>query len=490
MKRYLFIITILMSLLALAIAQETSTEASTETQTSEAAEVNNPSTWPDPFEMKFDTLSPASISPSRHELSNGMIVYLLENHELPLVDGVAYIKAPSVYDPDDKVGLADLTASMLREGGAAGRSVDDIDEKLEFLAASVESSANPSFAQVSFSALSENVTEVMETFADVILQPDFDAERLEVSRGRVLESIRRQNDNPVQVAVREFFSLVVDHHPSGRYSTVESVNAISRDDLISFHERYFAPNASYLAISGDFDSESMLENLEGLFADWQAKEIDYPELPELNMQPGPKIYFAAKDVAQSTIIVGHPSVLAYSPEYNALVVANGILGGEGFSSRIMTEVRTKRGLAYTAGSALNQGFDYPGVFYAFSISRGDTTAEVLATLLSEIKRFQDEGVTEDELSLQKDTILNRAVFRFTSASAVAERTARAELLGLAANYYDTHLEDIQAIDARAVQSIAQQELHPDEMIIMVVGNPAIFDRPLSDFGEVIEINLE
>ncbi len=450
-----------------------------------------PADWPDPFEMEFETLTPETLTPQRTELDNGLVVYLLEDHSLPIVDGAIYVRAPSIYDPEDKIGLADLTASLLREGGAGGKSTEEIDEALEFLAASVESSANPNYSSVSFSSLVENVEEVLPIFVDVLVHPDFDEERLELERGKALEGIRRQNDNPVDIAVREFFYYVVEGHPSGWYATEETINSITRDDLVEFHKNYFVPNEAYIAISGDFDSEKMLTLLEEAFADcWEPKEVEVPEIPEFNNNPEPKIYFAPKEVAQSTILIGHPTSIAYSPKYNDLTVANGILGGEGFSSRLTTEVRTQRGLAYSVGSALSQGFDYPGIFYAYSISRGDVTGEVLEALLSEIELLQTEGITEEELIQQKNTILNRAVFRFTSANAIVTRAARTDLLGLEPGYYDKYIERVQELSIEDVQTAAKSQLSLEEAVILVVGNPEIFDKPLEEFGEIITIELD
>lgn len=452
--------------------------------------IKGPASWLNPFEMEFETLTPKSLVPEKIELVNGLTVYLLEDHSLPLINGVAYVRAPSVYDPEEKIGLADMTANLLREGGAGNRKIDDIDEELEFLAASVESSATTSYASVSFSSLAENVVEVLPIFVDVLVHPDFNEERFELERNKALESIRRQNDNPVDIAVREFFYYVAEGHPSGWYATEKTINNITRKDLIAFHQNYFVPNETYLAISGDFDSKAMLSLIKKALVDtWKTREVIAPELPEFNPKPGPKIYFASKDISQSTVLIGHPTNIAYSPEYNDLTVANGILGGEGFSSRLSTEVRITRGLAYSVGSALSQGFNYPGIFYTYSISRGDVTGEVIETLLAEINLLQEQGVTTTELELQKDTILNRSVFRFTSANAVVERVARAELLGLEAGYYDKYIERIQRVTLNDVQSVAQDELKPDEAVILVVGNPESFDRPLETFGEVITIKL-
>ena len=449
-----------------------------------------PADWPNPFEMSFDPIEFTPPEPQKFILDNGIEVFLAEDHALPLIDAVAYIKAPSQYDPIDKIGLAGLTASMLREGGAGDKTPDQINDRLEFLAASVEASANDFYASVGFSTLAENVDEVMQIWLDTLINPGFDAARLDVQRQRILESIRRENDDPFAIAQREFFARLAEGHPSGYVTTETTVNAISRDDLIAFYDHYYQPMGVSLALTGDFNTDDMLAKLNATLGQWQGKAVDYPVIAELNMNPMPKIYFAQKELEQSVIYMGHPSVLAYSSEYNDLTVANDILGAGGFSSRFFLEIRTKRGLAYQTGTGLTQGFAYPGQFYGISVSRADKTAEVVELMRSEIRRLQTEGVTTEELERSRDSIVNQSLFRFTSLGAIASRAARIKWLGLEPGYYEQFLERVQTITQAEVQAIAQEALRPEEMIIMIVGDAAKFDRPLSELGEVIEIALE
>ncbi len=449
-----------------------------------------PDSWPDPFEMTFGELDEVTLEPERVELSNGMVAYLLEDASLPLIEGLAYVRAPSLYDPEGKVGLAAMTADLLRTGGAGERSADEVDETLEFLAASVEGSASNNSAAVSFSALSDTIDEVLAVFGDVLQRPQFAQDRLELLRGRTLEEIRRENDDPVGIAQREFVRRVAEGHPVGEFPTVETIQNITREDAVDFYERYYAPNETVLAVSGDFERDEMVAKLEATFGDWEPANVDYPELPEFDATPEPKVYYAPKETAQSAIFMGHPSVLAYSPDYADLTVANGILGGEGFSSRITTEIRTRRGLAYATGSGLTQGYQYPGFFYAYSLSRGDATGQVLNLLQAEIEALQQEGVTEAELEQQRETLLSRAVFRFTSSAQVAQRSAQAEFLDLEENYYEDYINGVQEVTTGDVQEVARSELRPDGLVVMVVGDASQFDMPLEEFGEVVTIELE
>ena len=449
-----------------------------------------PESWPDPAKLKFNAVTFKSPKPQRTVLSNGLVVYLLEDHTLPLVNGAAFVKTGSFYDPKAKISLAGLTADLMRSGGSAGRSADEIDNRLETLAASVEVSADNLYTTASFSALTENVTEVLDIFAGVLEKPTFAPDRIELAKGNALEGIRRQNDDPVQIAVREFSKRLAQGSPAGYVPTAETVNAVSRADMLAFHKRYFKPNETVLAVSGDFKRKEMVAALEQALGSWQRGPVNYPKLPRYNPDPAPKIYHAQKDVGQSIIIMGHPSVYAYTPAYNQLDVANAVLGGGGFSSRLFTEVRTKRGLAYSVGSQISQGFVYPGTFLVFSFTRTDATGQVIALLKQQMKEMAAKPVSAAELAVQKSNILNGAVFRFTSPDAIVQRTARAvEILGLPADYFDRYIKDVRAMTPAKVEAVARKDFRPQDMLLMVVGDAAQFDRPLSDFGKVEEIKL-
>lgn len=452
---------------------------------------NVPADWPAPEEIGAEPIEFTAPEPTEATLSNGIKVFLMEDHTLPLIQGVAYVDAPSLLEPDDKVGLASMTAALLREGGAGGRSPDEIDQTLETLAASVEASpVGDILAAVAFDTLADNLDEVLPIWRDVLVSPDFDAERLEVRRQRMLESIRRVVDDPVQLGVREFFARVAANHPSGRYPTQETVNAIAREDLQAFYDRWYGPSVTTVAVTGDFDTQEMIARLEETLGSWEHDTAEHPEIPLLDTTPERVVYHAPKDIAQSVILVGHPAVVTYTPAYNDLVVANHILGAGGFTSRLFDEIRSRQGLAYATGSSLTEGIAYPGTFFAYAITRADATAQTLALMLGEIQELIQEGATEEETHHARQTLLNQSLFRFTSPAAVNERAARVALLDLEPGYYERYLENLQEITAEDVSAAAASELRPEDFVILVVGNAAMFDRPLSEFGEVETIELE
>ena len=457
-------------------------------------ETGVPESWPDPAALDFDTVEFAQPEVERAVLPNGLIVYMLSDHALPLVNGAAFVKTGSLYDPEDKISLASLTADLTRTGGSAGRTADELDERLENLAASVEVSASDLYTTASFSALTENLEEVLGLYAGVLTEPTFAQDRIALAKGGALEGIRRENDDPVGIAVREFYRRLAAGHPAGYIPTAETIGAVTRADMQRFHGRYFKPNETVLAVSGDFEREELLTALERVFGSWEQGEVTYPELPPYPENPEPRIYHVQRDLGQSIILMGHPSVLAYTPEYNRLDVANAVLGGGGFSSRIFTEIRTRRGLAYSAGSQVGQGFVYPGTFLAYAFTRTDATGQVIDLLRGQMQEMAARPVAPEELETQKSNTLNGAVFRFTSPDAIVQRVARAvEILDLPAGYFERYIADVEGATPAQVRQTAAREFRPEEMIVMVVGDAAQFDRPLSDFsdtfGPVEEITL-
>ncbi len=446
-----------------------------------------PADWPDPFKMQFPRLQPAVIQPTRVQLSNGLTVLLVEDRSLPFVSGRVYLRAGAIYEPDDKVGLSGIFASVMRTGGAGGRGPDEVDEVLETLAASVSVSSDTLFTSVAFNTLSENLEQVLEVWTDVLIRPRFAQERLELEKGRALEAIRRRNDQPTQIAVREFLRRIQEGHPAGRVSNAASVGSITREDLLAFHQRFFKPNAAVLAITGDFNTQEMVARLERVLRDWRPGEVSLPSFAPPT--PKPAIYFVQKETNQSVIYMGNPTVAAFAPGYSELDLASRVLG-DGFNSRLFLEVRTKRGLAYATGGAQTQGFGWPGFFYGASISRVDKTVEVIELMLGQFRDLRDRPVSPEELELFRNNILNAEVFRFTSKQAVAERIARTQMLGLPADYYERYIQQIQAATPADLQRVMQQFVRPEEFVIVVVGDQRQFDKPLSTLGRVVEVPLE
>ncbi|MBE0479260.1 insulinase family protein, partial [Candidatus Aerophobetes bacterium] len=432
--------------------------------------------------LTFEPVEFSPPQPQRVELENGIILYLLQDHELPIVEAQVFIRAGSDFDPPDKVGLSSLTAHVMRTGGTKFMSGDEVDEQLEFLAASASVSG--------FSTLSEHLDEVLRIFSHILMYPVFEVEKLELAQQRMLEMIRRESDRPTQVAIREFIKHVAEEHPFSWFPTEQTVLNISREDLISFHKRFYHPNNLILAIAGDFEKETLIKKIEKAFEEWNPTKIDYPDVPSLKKESKRVIYYAPKQIGQSTIILGHPVMPRSDPDFIPFALMNRILGGSpAGDDRLFREIRERHGLAYAVGSFLTGGNRYRGIFGVYSITRSDATGKVIKMLLNELKRMRDEMVSEEELDKTKNAIVNQFVFQYTSTLEIASQAAFLEFYELPADYYKTYLDQIKKISREDILQVVTQHLHPDNMKIIVVGSQELFDLPLETFGRVEVIDL-
>ncbi len=303
-----------------------------------------------PREMSFPPLSFDLPQAERTVLSNGMIVYLLENPELPLIRASALIRTGSIYDPPGQSGLAGVTASVLRNGGTLERNPRAVNEALEKMAAQVEFSMEMESGSASFFVRKQDFPMVLPIFADLLINPGFDADQVDLAKKARMEAVRRSNDNPEEIAYREFRKALYRGNPRGEVPSLQSIEKIQRGDIIAFYRKFYHPNTMILGISGDFKREEMIDALEKAFREWPKSLIELPFIPLPTPQDDKSIYYVPKDTPQSNILLGHLSLPLGHPDYFPFQILNYILGGGGFSSRLTQEIRSNQGLAYAVGS--------------------------------------------------------------------------------------------------------------------------------------------
>ena len=232
-------------------------------------------TTPQPANPRTMTFTPLDFTIPKSErttLSNGMVLYLLEDHELPLVNMTAYINVGSVYEPAELTGLAGIAGAVHRSGGTVSLSPEQLDAELEFMASGIESGIGEDSGTLTLYTLTKNLDRTLGLFADVLLRPAFNEGRFELARNNTREAIRRRNDDPKVIAAREIHNALYAGHPLGREATMETVNRISRSDLVEFYKRYYRPQGMILAVSGDFNPVEMKAKLEKLhLATWTVK---------------------------------------------------------------------------------------------------------------------------------------------------------------------------------------------------------------------------
>lgn len=441
-----------------------------------------------PRNMSFPPLNFKLPKSDRVQLKNGMIVYLLQDRELPIVNLTAYLNAGSIFEPKEKVGLAALTGAVLRSGGTLKTPPEQLDRELEFMASSIESAINSDHAGVSFSTLSVNLDKTLALFAEILKEPAFDPARVEIAKSHAFEGIRRQNDDPKEIAGRELARAIYGNHPLGRIPTIATVKAVTREDMVEFQKRYFYPANMILAVSGDFDREKLLQSLETLFADWPNRTASLPPVPKPSEELPPAVLHVQKDVNQSVIRMGHLGIDKNNPDLYAIKVMDYILGG-GFTSRLTQEIRSNQGLAYNVDSYFEVGRRFKGSFVAETETKSESTAKAITLLNSIITGMTQAEVSDQELKLAKDSIINSFIFGFERSSAVVNQQARLEFYGYPEGYLENYRDNIARVTRADVLRVARKYLRPEAMKLVVVGNDKKFDQPLSLFGKVQEIKL-
>lgn len=442
----------------------------------------------DPRTLTFPSLEFKPPLTERIVLSNGMVVHLLQDRELPLVSIQAYIGVGSVHEPADKVGLAGLTGTVMRSGGTGSLEAEALDRELEFMASSIETAIGTDAGTAAMSCLTKHLDRTLTLFAHVLTQPAFRQDRLEQARNRALEAIRRQNDDPQQLADRELAKALYQGHPLGRQPSSDSLHAITGNDLITFHHRFFHPNNVILAVAGDFNRETIVKQLEQAFAGWQAGEAHPPQVTQPVGPEQPAVLFIQKAIDQSVIRMGHLGIDKNNPDLHALAVMNAILGGNGFSSRLMTVIRSKEGLAYNVASSFQAGRRYRGTFEAETETKPSTTVHTIRLMQELITAMTREPVSDRELALAKESIINSFMFAFTNSASVAAQRARLEYYGFPKGYLETYRDAIAKVTREDVLRVARTYLQPNAMTLVVVGDGEKFDKPLATLGAVRTID--
>jgi zinc protease len=424
-------------------------------------------------------------------LPNGIKLYLLEDHELPLIHGAVRIRTGNLFDPAEKIGLATLTGMALRTGGTRTRTGEQLDEQLENVAASVESDIGESFGSVGFSCLKENVDDVLAAFHDVLTTPAFRQDKLDLARTGMSGAIARRNDEPQEIAEREFANLVYGRNtPYGWEEEYDTINRVTRGDLAAFHRRYFFPANTLLAVWGDFRAPEMKARIEKLFADWTVAQPPVPAFPPLAAKPAAGTFLAAKpDATQTFFSIGQLGGVFEDKDYPALEIMADILGG-GFQSRLFRRVRTEMGNAYDIEAGWNANYDHAGLFAISGSTKSVSTVETLQAILREVDRIRATEVSEEELATARDTALNSLVFAFDTKAKTLGRILNYEYFGYPRDFILRYQRAIAAVTRADVLRVAKQYLNPADFTIVAVGNPDQFGQPLSKLGRpVTSINL-
>jgi predicted Zn-dependent peptidase len=441
--------------------------------------------------LRYPALRQTEIpQPVRVVLDNGMVVMLLEDHELPLIDVSARIRTGSRWEPADKIGLASLTGTVLRTGGTTSMTGDEVDDFLEGRAASIETGIGTTSGTASMSCLEQDFADVLKVFADVLRHPVFDEDKIQVAKTQIEAAIARQNDQPNGITFREFDEIVYGaDSPYAWNETYDTVANIGRDDLIAWHARYFRPDRIILGLVGDFDAGEARALVEQTFRDWpKGPEAADPEAAYRKAVEAGVYYVEKNDMTQSNVIMGHLGIERDNPDYYAVEVLNQVLSGS-FASRLFVNVRSKKALAYAVSGGVGSNWDYPGTFRMFLTTKVETTAAGIDALIEEARDLTAEPPTDEEVEKAKGSLLNSFVFEYDSTREVLDQQLTYEYYGYPLDWLQRYNQGIRNVTTAQVRAAAEKHIHPDRMAILVVGPKEGQDRPLSEFGKVAVVDI-
>ncbi|MGD8627563.1 MAG: pitrilysin family protein [bacterium] len=440
-----------------------------------------------PKKLKFEPIEFKAPEVETFELSNGLRGYLIEDHTVPLVDMVVMYRVD--FPAEELVGINELAGWALRNGGSAAYASDLIDEELEFVGASIEAEAGMYMGEISANFLTKDADEVLAMYADLIINPAFDQERIDHKKSTMVEEIRRKADDPRSLGRREFARLIYRGHPASWEPTVESVNSITREDVVEFHTDYVRPGNAVIGIAGDITRDEAVVRLEALLAGWQpgGRQVSFPEM---TYELSPSVNYIYKDMNQAYIYAGHMSMNSANEDYAYATIMNYILGGGSFTSWITQRIRSDEGLAYSARSSYRDSpFGY-GLFTGSCQTKSDAAMRALSLLIEQIEKMAAEGPSAEEVAEARESMINRQVFDYESPARVVRRLVRYDMSGLPLDTLERRFQRYQEATPEDIRRVAGKYLHPDGLTILVIGDKDRFGRPLSDFGPVNEIEIE
>lgn len=439
-------------------------------------------------DLKFPPLPEVQLPKyTRYQMANGITVYLMENRELPLISGNAIFRTGDIWDSGDKIGLGELVGTVMRSGGTRSHSADELNEILEQKAASVETSIANTSGGASFQSLSENVEEILGLFAEVIQEPVFPQDKLDLAKTQMRGEIARRNDEPNGIAYREFQKLIYGKDsPFARTTEYATVKNISRQDLIDFYQKNFHPNNMILGLVGDFDTQTMKSLIEKKFGKWKSDpKWQASKLPTVSQANTNGVFLVDRpQLTQSSVLIGHLGGMLNSPDYAALSVLNDVFNG--FGGRMFNQIRARQGLAYSVYAMWSPRYDYPGIFIAGGQTRSEATVPFIQAVRTEIDRTRNELITPAELAYAKESALNSFIFKFQDPSQTLSRLMRYEYYGYPSDFIFTYRRQVEATTIADVQRVAKKYLNPDNLVTLVVGNSQTIKPPLTNLGSAVK----
>ena len=426
--------------------------------------------------LLFPSISQASEPLGKRILTpEGMVVLVSERHDLPIIKVSMIIRAGSVLEPvedqthrEEKSGLANLTAELLTEG-TKKRTSSQISDEIDFIGGSLDASGGNDSISVSLSVLKKDIDKGFDLLSDIILNPSFDEKEIERKKKLIKGQIKREEEEPDSVAGKAFIKEVFGSHPYGRPAEgkEESIDRITQNDIVEFHARNYSPNNTIMGIAGDVTEKEVNSLINKYFNNWKKMATGYKKLPEPPAIKGHKILKIDKDLTQATIILGHRGISRDNPDFYAISVMNYILGGGGFASRLVQNIRDSKGLAYDVHSSFSPKKEV-GSFGVSVQTKNESAGIAIEEIIKEIKKIREEGVTEEELSDAKGYLTGSFPLRIDTSAEVAGFLVSIEFYNLGLDYPEKYKTLINGITRDDVKKVARKYLDPENFVLVIV----------------------
>lgn len=426
---------------------------------------------------------------SQATLSDGLKVFVVENHREPTVTFRLLVKSGDALD-GDKTGLSDAVADQL-DKGTPRRTADEFAEEADFIGASIEAVSGPDALAVSASGLIRDLPKLLDLFSDAVLHPTFPADELIKYQRQTISGLIAQKQSPAALAAKLTGKLLYGAYPYGAFATEESVGSLTHDDLAKAHAQRFSPSEASLAVVGDVRAADVIPQLERALAGWKAREGEAPPFLPTAKAPERKtltIHLVDRPGSvQSAVVVARWGVRRNNADAPELGVLNTILGG-GFSGRLFQNLRERHGYTYGATSSFSMHRE-AGLFTENSEVRNEVTGPSITEMLAEIKRIRDEPVPEPELAMQRQYVAGNYLLSLESPARTAERVQEIDLYGLPTDYFKTYAKRVSNVDAAAIKTLADKYLGADDATVVVVGEAKEIQPQLEKLGPVITYDL-
>jgi zinc protease len=444
-----------------------------------------------PKDLKYAPLRTIQVPESvKFTLANGMKIYLLEDHDLPLISGIALVHTGSLLDPPQRIGLAELTGIALRTGGTTAKTGEQVDSLLEDVAATMDSAIGESMGRMAFSGLKEQAPATLQLFKEMLTTAGFRQDKIELAKAQMRAAIAQRNNDGRVVAHREFAGLIYGKDaPFGWQPEYSTIDRISRADLRAFYQRSFYPANVMLGVWGDFDTADMKATIEKLFADWKVQPAPVAEFSKVKDAATPGVFLAEKkDAPQTFFTVGQLGGLRSDKDCAALEVLAGVLAGSS-KSRVAEHLRTKLGIFSDISAAWDAGYAHAGLFEVSGSVKSVSTVPTIKAVLDEIGRIRESEVSEEEWRNARDAAVHNLVFALDTRTKIFSRQMMLDFYGYPKDYLPQYQKALESVTRADLLRVAKKYLNPGNLTVVITANPTMFGEPLEKLGAVNKLDI-